>query len=500
MKKIITSAQTREADAYTIAQEPIASIDLMERASKAFVKRFMIEVPDKGTSISIYCGTGNNGGDGLAIARLLVAEKYKDLCVIILQHSFKTTPDFEENLRRLKKTNIPVEIIQDGTDLFADQSDVIIDAILGSGLNKPLDGSLALWVEQLNLFEKRVIAVDIPTGMFADSPIDNDTPILKSDLVISFQRPKLNFLLPDSAPFMKRWEIVDIGLDEHFIQHCVSDKVVVEEGDVKEIIKKRENFSHKGTYGHALIIAGQVQTMGAALLCAEASLNTGSGLTTAFIPASGLTALNSRLPEVMAIPGDKSKIDWGLYNSVAIGPGLGKSEETKELLRLSLQNFRKSMVLDADALNILSEDQVLLDLLPEQTIITPHMKEFDRLFGAHYSWHSRLITMQEQAKERELIILLKNRYTIIATPNGSLYFNLTGTPAMATGGSGDVLTGVIASLLAQGYSASQSAIAGVYLHGKAGNEIVNRRGLNVIPASRLAKEINKVMYSIVNQD
>lgn len=500
MKKIITSAQTREADAYTITHEPIASIDLMERASNAFVKRFMIEVPDKSTSISVYCGTGNNGGDGLAIARLLFTEKYKKLRVTVLQYSFKTTPDFEENFRRLKKTNIPVEIIQDGMDLLTDYSELIIDAVLGSGLNKPLEGSLALWVQQLNLLERRVIAVDIPTGMYADNPIDKDAQIFKSDLVISFQRPKLNFLLPESAPFIKRWEVVNIGLDEHFIQHCVSDKVIVEESDVKEIIKKRENFSHKGTYGHALIIAGQPETMGAALLCAEASLNTGSGLTTAFIPASGLTALNSRLPEVMAIPGDKSKIDWEQFNAIAIGPGLGKKAEAKELLKLTLQNFRKPMVVDADAINILSEDQVLLNLLPEQAIITPHMKEFDRLFGEHYSWHSRLRTMQEQSKERELIIVLKNRYTIIATPNGSLYFNLTGTPAMATGGSGDVLTGVIVSLLAQGYSSSQSAITGVYLHGKAGNEIVSRRGLNVIPASRLTKEINKVMHSIVSQD
>ncbi|AFD09362.1 bifunctional ADP-dependent NAD(P)H-hydrate dehydratase/NAD(P)H-hydrate epimerase [Solitalea canadensis] len=500
MKKIISATQTREADAYTIAHEPIASIDLMERASKAFVQRFMIEVPHKHTSIAVYCGTGNNGGDGLAVARLLNAEKYRNISVIILQHSFKTTPDFEENLRRLKKTSIQYEIIQDGMEFPPNQAEVIIDAILGSGLNKPLEGSIALWVEQLNGFEKNVIAVDIPTGMFADQLIDKDAVILKSDLVISFQRPKLNFLLPESSPFIKQWEVVDIGLDEHFIQHCVSDKVIIEEADIKEIIRVRDNFSYKGTYGHTLIIAGQPETMGAALLCAEASLNTGSGLTTAFIPASGLTALNSRLPEVMAIPDDHSKIDWKNYDAIAIGPGLGKNLTAKELLSLTLQNFRGSIVLDADALNMLSDDQLLFNLLPEQSIITPHVKEFDRLFGEHFSWHSRLITMQEQARERDLIIVLKNRYTIIATPNGSLYFNLTGTPAMATGGSGDVLTGVIASLLAQGYFAPQAAIAGVYLHGKAGCEIVRRMGINVIPASQLATEINKVMYSIVKHD
>ncbi|MCO4293932.1 NAD(P)H-hydrate dehydratase [Solitalea sp. MAHUQ-68] len=495
MQKIISAVQTRLADQFTIANEPIASIDLMERASVAFVSRFIEEVPLKTTMIAVYCGVGNNGGDGLAIARLLAAKSYMNVKVIILQHSFKTTIDFEENLRRVQQLKLPVHIFQSEDVLPIETSEVIIDAILGSGLNKPLEGSLKKWVEQLNQQKKHVIAVDIPTGMFADEPNSADSVVVKTDLVISFQRPKLNFLLPESASVIKRWHVVDIGLDEHFIQSCESELALIEEKDIQSILKKRDNFSHKGTYGHSLIIAGQEETMGAALLTAEACLNTGSGLTTAYVPSLGLVALNTRLPEVMAAIGEVDKIQWEKYSAVAIGPGLGTDDHSIEILKSTLKNFRGPCVFDADALNVLSADSSLLDLVPEQSVLTPHVKEFDRLFGAHENWTQRVKTMQKESTERELIIVLKNRYTLIASPTGMIYFNLTGTPAMASGGMGDVLTGIIVSLLAQGYSAIQAAMAGVYLHGKAGNEL-EELGYSVIPASKLARRINKTIGKV----
>ncbi|POY39317.1 bifunctional ADP-dependent NAD(P)H-hydrate dehydratase/NAD(P)H-hydrate epimerase [Solitalea longa] len=491
MQKIITATQTRQADQFTIANEPISSVGLMERATKSFVVKFMEEVPAKNIMIAVYCGTGNNGGDGLAIARLLSARNYTNVKVVILQHSFKTSPEFDENFRSVQKLNLPVHIIQSDDELPAETSEIIIDAVLGSGLNKPLEGILKQWIDQLNALHKKVIAVDIPTGMFADEPNQADSTKFKADLVITFQRPKLNFLLPESALVMKSWEAVDIGLDEHFIQSCESELALIEEKDIRLIFKKRENFSHKGTFGHSLIIAGKDETMGAALLTAEACLNTGSGLTTAFIPPSGLIALNTRLPEVMAGFGEPG---WQKYSALAIGPGLGTDDPAVAVLKNALKNFRGPCVFDADALNMLASDKSLFDLVPEQSILTPHVKEFDRLFGSHKNWNHRIKTMQQEARERELIIVLKNRYTIIALPTGMVYFNLTGTPAMASGGMGDVLTGIIVALLAQGYSAIQAAMAGVYLHGKAGNEL-EELGYSVIRASELAKQVSKTIFN-----
>ncbi|UKJ08335.1 NAD(P)H-hydrate dehydratase [Solitalea lacus] len=499
MQKILSSSQIRQADQYTIENEPIASIDLMERASNAFVNRFVQEITKKNTSITVYCGTGNNGGDGLAIARLLHNMHYEHVRVIILQHSFKTSPDFDENLRRLRKiSSIEIILVQENLDLPAENADILIDAVLGSGLNKPLEGVLAFWIQQLNQLNKKVVAVDLPTGMLADEPINKNNIVFKSDWVICFQQPKLNFLLPESAKFMSRWSAVNIGLNEHFIHHCSSNYALIEENDIRSVLMKRENFSHKGTFGHALIIAGKEETMGAALLCAEACLNSGAGLTSAYIPSNGLAAFNCRLPEVMAVIRNKTNLDWDKYTALAIGPGLGTDNESMRQLNDTLYNFRGACVFDADALNMLAEDKTLFDLVPEQAILTPHVKEFDRLFGMHENWNERVVTMQKKAVELELIIVLKNRYTIIATPTGHVYFNKTGTPAMAIGGSGDVLTGLIVALLAQGYTASQAALTGVYLHGRAGDAL-EELGLSVILPSNLARQINKTIFQLNNK-
>jgi hydroxyethylthiazole kinase-like uncharacterized protein yjeF len=489
MLPLLITPQIREADAYTIANEPIASIDLMERASKAFVGWFVNHFPEKNKSISIFCGTGNNGGDGLAIARLLHSHEYKKIDVVVARFSQHATEDFTVNLARVKEIGIPLSEIAPGQALPPIESELLIVALLGTGLNKPLEGDFKRLVNHINSQHKAVVAVDVPTGLFSDGEMPEDAVVLKTDLVITFQQPKINFLLPESGPYIKCWEAVNIGLDEAFIRSLNSPYQAVEEKDIRKLLKPRHRFSNKGTYGHALIVAGQAETMGAALLSASACIYSGAGLTTACVPQSGLVALNSYMPEIMAIVrcgGELPKIKYDTFNAAAVGPGLGKDDLAYDLLTDLLINFKHPVVIDADALNLLSMHHSLWKSIPENSILTPHMKEFDRLFGEHDNWWQRIQTGIKKAAEHSIYVLLKNDYTLVITPAGKVYFNTTSNAAMATGGMGDVLTGIIAGLLAQQYPPEEACILGAYLHGKAGDELALPGRLNVVLPSQVA--------------
>jgi hydroxyethylthiazole kinase-like uncharacterized protein yjeF len=500
MLPLLLSQQIRQADAYTIANEPIAAIDLMERASKAFVGWFINHFPDKSRVISFYCGTGNNGGDGLAIARLLKDHQYKNISVKIARFSQKESDDFVTNHKRLQQSGIGITEISNGESFPQDNAEILIDALLGSGLNKPLAGDYQKLVNHINNLNRAVVAVDVPTGFFSEGQIDPKATTIKADLVITFQQPKINFLLPESAPYINCWEAVNIGISEKYLQSLYSSYMFTEEKDIRAMLKPRHKFSNKGTYGHALIIAGQAKTMGAALLSSSAAAHAGAGLTTACIPESGLTALNGYLPEIMAIVRDEKalpEVEWQKFNAIAIGPGLGKGNDAINLLKALLKNYKKPIVVDADALNLLGEDKELLKKLPVGSILTPHMKEFDRLFGEHKSWWDRLQTGIALAKELNFCIVLKNDYTITISPDGKCYFNPTSNAAMASGGMGDVLTGVIAALLAQKYSPLEACLIGTYVHGKAGDELALPNRLNVVLPGRLINQLPATMAKLM---
>ena len=499
MIKLPTSSQTREADAYTISSKAISSLELMEAASLAFVKAFKVEIPDENETISIYCGTGNNGGDGLAIARLLKEEGYDRLSVKIVRFSANLTEDFKANFNRLHLTGIPIIELSQSKDLPEEEATVIIDALIGSGLNKPVEGKLKSLIEYLNALQRRIIAVDVPSGFPSEGIIDPATSILKANLAISFQRPKINFFFPESAKILDRFKVVQIGLDENFIQTLPGPWKLIEEKDIRRLIKPRKAFSHKGTYGHALIIAGSTETMGAALLCADACLHSGVGLTSVCIPKEGLCALNTRSPEIMAlIRQDMFAVNQlDKYSSIAIGPGLGTDQKAIALVEQVMTYKKTPMVFDADALTILSlyPDPIAIrwEKLPEMAILTPHVKEFDRMFGEHSSWWERVETARIKAREFKLIILLKNQYSFIVLPDGDVLINPTGNPAMATGGMGDVLTGMIAAFLAQAYSPSEAVMLACYIHGKAGDELKEKDGMFIIPPRYIIKKIPEII-------
>lgn len=500
MLPLLISSQIREADAWTIKNEPITSVDLMERASKGFVGWFINHFPERSERISVYCGTGNNGGDGLAIARMLHQHKYQYIKVIIARFSNKSTTDFDANLHRLHDCGLDALTIISGETLPDEDSSIIIDALLGSGLNKPLEGDYKALVEYLNSLNKTVVAVDVPTGFFADGEIPQHATVLRADLVITFQQAKINFLLPESKPYINCWEAVNIGISEEYTRSLNSPYQYIEEKDVRGMLKHRTRFSNKGTYGHALVIAGEARTMGAALLCSSAAAYAGTGLTTACIPGSGLTALNSYMPELMAIIRDGDTlpdIGWDKFSAIAFGPGLGTDDNALELFAYVLTNYKKPLVIDADGLNLLAKNSTLWQAVPAGSILTPHMKEFDRLFGHHTNWWDRLQTARQQAALRNLYIVVKNDYTVTATPEGKLYFNSTSNAAMATGGMGDVLTGILASLLAQGYKAGQACIAGIYIHGKAGDELALANRMNVVMPGKLAQQLPITMAKLM---
>lgn len=489
MQKILNTDQVKQVDTATLKKFNISSLDLVDMAAMAFIKVFKSKNISAETSILILCGTGKNGADGLRIASKLYAD-YNQLSVLIYRSGRRESPEFKDALKLLKASETAI-IIQywDGGALPKIQGTILIDALLGIGFKKPLDGELLRLVQHVNSLKKRVFAVDIPTGMSSFGSIEDVNNILKAEEVITFHSPKIAFLFPESTEVMARFTVAKIPLDEDYINTLHTEYSLIDEEDIADIYKKRLEFSHKGTYGKALIIAGDTRTLGAALLCAEACLHTGAGLTSACIPEEFLLALTIRCPEVMFVNEKELEKRWNEFTAVGIGPGLGNR---RQLLRKILTWEKKPLLLDADALNELAERPLEFSKLPKNTVITPHMKEFDRLFGASNSWWGRLQLAREKAHEHQVIIVLKNRYTFIILPNKNVRINPTGNPAMASGGMGDVLSGMITAFLAQGYLAEEAAVLGCYLHGKAG-DLLASEGMGVIPASVLSAKVPFVL-------
>lgn len=492
MKKILSASQIRLADKDYIEQVGHSSLELMENAARAFCSCFTQLIPDKDTEVLVLCGTGNNGGDGLAIARLLFQAGYTHIAVLVFKFSRHVSPDFEINLRALQTLPITISTLDQQEELPDISQDVLIDAILGSGLNRSVEMPLKAHFEAINRLGKRVIAVDMPSGLNEGGADILQGSVLIAEEVICFERPKLIFFLPESAPYLKQFHVVPIGLNNAFMDQLDSAISYVEETDVKSIYRTRPKFSHKGTFGHALILAGGVGKVGAGLLCAEACVYSGAGLTSLDI-GEETTSVHVRLPEVMTVNLTLDQKPIKGYTCIALGPGLG--DRIAPLMQLlPLKGY--PLVLDADALTYLSQHREILNDLNAETILTPHMKEFDRLFGSSKSWLDRLEKAKKAAKQFHVIIILKNRYTFIVLSDGSVCINTTGNAGMSIGGMGDVLTGVIAAFLAQGYSGAEAAVLGVYLHGKAG-DILQHQGMAVIPPTRLIQTLPQVIGALM---
>jgi hydroxyethylthiazole kinase-like uncharacterized protein yjeF len=471
--EILSAEQIRAWDQYTMQHEPISSIELMERAAAACLA-WLGKNGYAARSFSIYCGKGNNGGDGLALARLLSALDYT-VTVHILEFGHLGTDDFQINLAKLHQTPVEVRFVQ-GAEHFhpIPAGDILIDALLGSGLNRKLEGVTAELVEHLNQSGNPIIAIDIPSGLFVSSSSRGNVSIHATH-TLSFQCFKPAFLMPENEAAVGEVHILDIGLHPGFLATVSGESELLDPAIIRAIYKPRKIFSNKGNFGHALLVAGSYGKIGAAVLSGRACLRAGSGLLTCQVPRCGYAILQSTIPEAMILTDTDERIhtgfpgDLGIYAVVGIGPGIGKEDRTVEFLGDVMRRYQKPMVVDADALNIMALHPELFGHLPPYSILTPHPKEFERLFGASADDYSRLDKAREKAREHQCVIVLKGHYTFIAMPGGKSYFNSTGNPGMAKGGSGDVLTGILTSLLSQSYSPGEAALLGVYLHGLAGD-------------------------------
>ncbi|RNI32534.1 NAD(P)H-hydrate dehydratase [Rufibacter immobilis] len=490
--KILSASQTRSADAYTIAHEPITSLDLMERAAGALVhwlkQKYTAQIP-----FHIFCGPGNNGGDGLAAARLLHQDGY-DVWVYLLEASQNKSSDFTQNLERLPQA-IPVVRVQTEEDLPAalPKGSIALDSLFGSGLSRPLEGIYAQAVAFLNRQPAPVISIDIPSGLFADAPTPAQSAVVQAAVTLTFERPKMAFLLPASGAYAGEWHVLPIGLHPTFLEQTDSPYHLLVPQHIKSLLRPRQKFSHKGTFGHALLVGGSYGKMGAITMSGHAALRAGLGLLTVQVPHIGYTILQTALPEAMVLTDDHAHHltrfpeDLTKYQCVGIGPGLGQAEASQLALERLFQQVTPPLVLDADALNLVATDRLLRQHLPPHSILTPHPKEFERLTGPATDDFHRLQLLKEFCAQYQCYVVLKGAHTCIGTPAGEFYFNTTGNPGMATGGTGDVLTGILTGLRAQGYSALEACQLGVYLHGLAGNLAAQAEGQISLIASDLYK-------------
>ncbi len=489
---ILSTDQIRSWDRYTIEHEPVESIDLMERAAQAFTKWFLGLSRFADEEILVVAGTGNNGGDGLAIARLLT-EKGFEVTVCICQVQPKPGRDFLINLERLKYKDVDILEVRE-KDNFHDLSafKIIIDGIFGTGLSRPVTGYWAKFIQYINSLNSRVFAIDIPSGMFGDRPNNPEDITIQAHHCLSFEVAKLSFFFRSNSVRLGNWEVRSIGLMPDFVSQLETGFSLTDPTELAKQLIKRDRFSHKGHFGHALIAAGSKGMTGAAVLSSKACLRSGAGMVTALIPDCGYTVLQTTIPEVMTIQGHgtdhiRSCPDLERFNAIGIGPGLGVNEETKGFLAELLKKSNGKLILDADALNILAENPELMQLLPKNTILTPHPGEFRRLFGSSEDDLETLKLLSEKAKAHQCIIVLKGAYTAIADVNGHIYFNNSGNAGMSTAGSGDVLTGMICGLLSQGYGALYAAKTGVYLHGLAGDLVMEQKGMEAMISGDLVE-------------
>lgn len=504
--RIISSKYIKELDEATCAAQGIDSLALMERAAQAVAAEVSaLFLPSR--RLVVIAGPGDNGGDALAVARILSERGFDNIEVYL----FNVTGQLSDNCihQRDKLKELPGIAFHEITTSFSppvlDQATVVIDGLFGAGLNRPLTGGFAAVVNLVNESGAYVISIDIPSGLAGEwNTQARYRDMIHANLTLTFQFPKLSFFFAEHADILGEWKVLNINLDPKALKdNRYSDWILLEKRTVRPHLHRRAPFTAKRDYGSAMVFAGSMGMMGAAVMCGKACLKTGAGLATVHTARTGMTILQTSVPEAMFEPDRNERFisDMTLHHShdaVAVGPGIGTNEATVSALESLLKVCRSPLVLDADALNCIVKRPSMLSLLPAHTVITPHVGEFDRLFGEQPSSEVRLQKAIEMAKLYNIVIVLKSHHTMIVRPTGKVYFNSTGNPGMATAGSGDVLTGVIAGLMAQGYKPEYAATFGVFIHGLAGDLAAEEIGEYGVVASDISDRIGRAIKEIIN--
>ncbi len=502
--KIFTTAQVADLDKYTVVNEPIGDIELMERASMQ-VTDWIASHIDYSHRIAVFAGPGNNGGDALAVSRMLSLMNFK-LTIFVPDSASHFSDCFLINLNQLNKELDIVVLKWNPEGKLPDLSGYqhILDGLFGTGLTRPLSGFPARLVNHLNNSGIPILSIDIPSGLMGEDNGQNDAKaIIRATNTLTFEFPKLSFFFRENEQYTGEWEILPIGLHPEGIAQTETPWNYTDRQTMAGILKKRGRFSHKGTFGHALLIAGSAGKMGAAVLAAKGCLRSGVGLLTVHLPRLGNQIMQTVLPEAMVSLDESDQVISNIqllsgYKAVGIGPGIGKSPETVLAFKSLLTNYHYPLVVDADALNILSEEPFLFHLLPSGSILTPHPLEFERLAGHSKTDYERLCRAREFAQKHQIVLILKGAYTAVISTEGACSFNCTGNPGMATGGSGDVLTGILTGLLAQGYPSFEAALLGVYIHGLSGDLSLAGSSEEALLAGDLADHLGMAFTSLKN--
>lgn len=487
--KILSPQQLRQVETATIEVQDIDLINLMERAATSVLHWLQDRLDLTQSHFTIICGIGNNGGDGLALARLLDEEKSN--VKVYLQENNSYSLDNLTNQKRLKDAKIPVERFTDETKFEFESYTIIVDCIFGYGLTRPIDDVWKPVINQINKAQNTVISVDVPSGLFCDQINKEDDAIVQSEVTLTFQTPKLGLLLSDNYKYVKDFEILDISMDLESIEQQESNYFYLSNEFMPSFHRSRSKFSHKGDFGHALVIGGSYGKIGANVLVTKAVLRSGAGMVTSYIPKCGYDILQAAFPESMVLAdSSEDKItgfpDTDKFNAIAIGSGMGTDDETMQAFEQFLNEADlkdKSLVIDADAINLLAQNRKLFEKVPESTILTPHIGELKRLIGGWKDDYDRIKKTKEFSIQFNLVIVSKDAHTAIFSPSGEVYFNSTGNPGMATAGSGDVLSGIITGQIAKGFSVLDAAIFGTYLHGLSGDIAKEHLGEESLVAS-----------------
>ncbi|MBD0833678.1 NAD(P)H-hydrate dehydratase [Aestuariibaculum sediminum] len=488
--KIFSKEQIYKGDRLTVERQNISSTDLMERAGIQIFNWIHQHMQGAQVPIHIFCGIGNNGGDGLVLARHLILDGY-NVKTYIVNYSDKRSKDFLINYDRIKQVTKDWPTLLKEGDEFPEirEKDIIVDAIFGIGLNRPIQRWVLLLFKHLDASRAFTLSVDIPSGLQTNKVPESDLCVVKANYTLSFVNPKLVFFLPDTAKFTDQWEVLDIGFDNTYIFETETEANVIGKNEVIPLYIPRNRFSHKGHFGHALIVGGSYGKIGAVILASKAALATGAGLVSSYVPKCGYIPLQSSFPEAMVITdNNEMEITNISYNFeptvIGIGIGMGTSENTIDAFSKYLETNKKPLVVDADGLNILSKSLDLMSYLPKGSVLTPHPKELERLIGTWDDDFDKIDKVKAFSKKYKVVVVIKGAHTITVYEN-KLYINATGNPGMATAGSGDVLTGIITGLVAQGYEPLIAAVFGVYLHGKSGDIASEDYGYENLIASHI---------------
>ncbi len=501
---ILSSQQIAKTDKATVKINKISSINLMEHAATLCFNWLHSRLQGQQIKIHVLCGIGNNGGDGLVIARHLYQHGYNVDCYIV-NFSDKRSDDFLHNYNILKELKHWPTIINSKLD-FPEISveDIVVDCIFGNGLSKSPQGFTKDLIQYINNTGVFTLSIDLPSGLYGEKSISDTNAVIKSNHILTFQTPKLALLLADNKDFVHSWEIVDIGLDTNFIESLNPTIQYITKKEALSFYKPREKWSHKGTYGHSLLIGGSFGKIGAISLAVKGSLKIGSGLVSAYIPKCGYTVLQTAIPECMVEVDQDDEIAFFNFKTkpivIGIGSGMGTNEATAKGFERFLSENKTPLVIDADAINLLASNPNLLKLLPKFSVLTPHPKELERLIGSWKNDYEKLEKALEFSKKHTIILVLKDAITVTVF-NEKMYFNSTGNPALATGGSGDVLAGIITGLIAQGYEPLNASIFGVYLHGKTAELAVQKIAIESFTASTILDYLSDAVLDLfINDD